>query len=297
MLQTLIKSNPFKKAEPSKPAFEAGLREKSKGDARVAVSKKESVHSSFSVGVLGAKGGAGASLLALNLALALARNGKKSALLDANLQQADIAVMLGKQPDHSVSELAKRHRDFDASMIEACSVTISAAGNSRCLLLSGPADGEAALQTNLSELAHSISSIKSTSDFVVVDLPKLLDKHLVTMLDELDHILVVFEASVTGIAGAKRWQKIFSELAYDTSKISFVQNRQGARGQNCQSDIHSLLGQKPIVQVPNVFLFSEECTMLGEPAVLRNKHNKYCRSILALAEKLAEKRLSFQVQE
>src|SRR5438105_3154382 len=47
------------------------------------------------IGVLGVKGGAGATTIAINLAFAMSKRYGSATLIDANLQQPDTAAMLG----------------------------------------------------------------------------------------------------------------------------------------------------------------------------------------------------------
>src|SRR5690606_36824899 len=50
------------------------------------------------IGILGAKGGVGSTTIAINLAATMIGEGLDAPLADLNLQQPDVALMLGKQP-------------------------------------------------------------------------------------------------------------------------------------------------------------------------------------------------------
>src|SRR5207244_5781772 len=57
--------------------------------------------------VLGPKGGTGKTLIACNLAVALAGMGKKVALVDLDLQFGDVGLALGLSPEKTIYDLAK----------------------------------------------------------------------------------------------------------------------------------------------------------------------------------------------
>ncbi len=243
----------------------------------------------LSIGVLGAKGGSGASTVALNLSIAFAKAQENSTLLDANLQQPDIAVLLGQEPEHSLVEFVARSENIDETIFQACSLSLAdEVGFARCSLISGPATGSAATQTNLSQLANVVEPLRKNNDFLIVDLPKNLDKHLVTLLDKLDVILIVLEATLTSVAAAKRWLKIFAELGYPQDKLMLVLNRAGARGNKLESDLSNLLSGKEIIPIPNAFALAEECSQIGKPAILKNPKDKYSLAIVALSKALQE---------
>lgn len=54
------------------------------------------------IAVSGGKGGVGKSTVALNVALALARDGHRTLMVDTDLGMADLNLLLGVAPDHSI---------------------------------------------------------------------------------------------------------------------------------------------------------------------------------------------------
>ena len=237
------------------------------------------------IGVLSAKGGCGASTISLNLALALSDAKKGVILVDANFQQPDIAIMIGRQPAHSIVEFITRSHEMDTQVFNACSVSL---GRPNCHLMSGPASGDAAMQSNLSSLALALPSLDSSAEYLIVDLPRTLDKHLVTLMDKMDFIVLVFEATVAATAAARRWVNTFAELGYDQKNLVLVQNRAGAKGQECEQSLSELLPKVRSARIPNSYLFAEESNTLGEPALLRNPREKISQAIKHIAEMLGE---------
>lgn len=241
-----------------------------------------------SVGVVSAKGGCGATTVALNLAAALAKHHGASSLIDANLQSPDAAVLLGREPRHSLVELVIRHHEMDAAMLDACSAPIfEGPARGPCRLFSGPADGSGARATNLSHISECLQSLRSFDQYCVVDLPGHLDKHLVTMLDRLDHVFLVFEATISGVAAARRWLNVFAELGYPADKVTSILNRCGGRLKSVENDMPSLL-QRSFLRLPNAFFLSQDCASSGTAAVVSAPREKFTAAICELATYVAQ---------
>lgn len=276
----------------------ADHREKSElpGESSTPLSNKNDGfnQASFSIGVLGSKGGAGASTMALNLALAFTENRCSCLLIDANFQQPDISIMMGRQPEHSIAELLTRSSTVDETIWQACRLQIGVNNGVECNFLSGPANGEAARKVNLSQLASALPAIQNRAEVIVIDLPKHLDKHLVTVLDGLDLIMLVFDGTLASIAAAKRWINILQELGYSSKKVQLVQNRFGAKGQDCQNDLKTLLQEHEINKVPNSFFLLEKCCSSGEAAIKKKPQDAYSKAIRNLANELSTKKAAIK---
>ncbi len=251
-------------------------------------SQKKAMHkkdrNAFSIGVLGAKGGSGVSTLALNLALSISGDGFDSTLVDANFQQPDIAVLLGKQAEHSLLDFVSR--STDETVFEACALSLNEfiqkdAGT--CYFMSGPQNGEAVLAANLSQLVTALESLKKNNDYIVFDLPNNLDRHLITLLDRLDLILLVFEPRLAALAACRRWINNFSDLGYSKEKYQLVLNRSGSKSNELEQELPHLLPGHEVFKIANSFKVLEQCNNEAQVAVSRHPRDKYCQNIKELA--------------
>lgn len=240
------------------------------------------------IGVIGAKGGVGATTTAINLSLAISRQCRSTILIDANLQQPDAAVVLGRQPRYSLLDLLQRKDEIDLSVLDACLLPVSgAAGN--CGLLSPPISGVAGVRSELSAVAACLENMRHHADFWLIDLPKTLDRHLVTLMDSCDRLLLVFEPTLLSTSSASRWLSVFAELGYLPEKITCVVNRSGGRHKSVQEQIAAFPPFHDIVAIPNAYDLSEKCLIHGEPAVARHPRDAYSVAIGKLASSLREK--------
>lgn len=239
------------------------------------------------VAVIGAKGGVGATSIAANLAAILAVMGLNTTLIDANLQQPDMAHMFGKEPEHSLMELLNRGAQLDKQVFEACSIKL-AEGELSLSLISPPIDGSAAFKANLSQLAECLDLVKSYSQFWLIDLPRHIDKYLVTLADKCDKILLVFEATVSGVAACRRWLNIFSELDYSSDKIICVLNRAGSKYTAVEQQLTNYFTDELIFRIPNASLPAWESNTSGTPIVLAQPNHKYSQALARLAQYLCK---------
>lgn len=239
--------------------------------------------SSYTVAVLGAKGGAGATTIALNLAAAFAASGTATTLLDCNLHEPGLAHSIGKEPPHSLMELVSRSNEIDRKLYEACAMPI-ADELPGLTLISPPVNGTAGVQTNLSHIAQCLGSLRQYSAMWLIDVPRHLDRHLVTLLDSCDRVMLVFEASLAGIASCQRWLATFKELGYEREKLIVVLNRAGSKYRVAEEQLQNCFGDEVILKVPNASALAWDSVMHGTPAVLSNSGHQYSRALSRLAD-------------
>jgi Flp pilus assembly CpaE family ATPase len=237
------------------------------------------------IGVLGAKGGAGATTTAINICAALGRRFGGATLIDANLQQPDAATILGKDVEHSLSDLVGKKDNLEPRLLNACGQTIDE--NTR--LLSPPIDGRAAMAMDLSAVAACLDSMRQYSGGWVIDLPRHLDKHLVTLLDRCDIIVLVFEPTLAAALSAQRWLKIFADLDYPADKIICAVTRSGGKLKTVESQIGSLEEFGSLAKIPNSFELLERCAAMGQIAVNAHKSHTYASAIGKLCDAIDER--------
>lgn len=239
------------------------------------------------VGVLGSKGGVGATTLALNLAVACAQSepAESVTLVDANLQQPDVALLLAREPENSLVELVVRADEVNEKMFDACRYEVKGTAK-KVGLLSPPLTGEAGVDTSLSMVARCLETINHMSGMWVIDLPNHLDRHLVSMLDRCSVIVLVIEPNLASIAAAKRWLSHFRELGYGKERLLLAVNRAGGKLRLVESRIESAFQDLSLVRIPNAYFMAEECAIEGEPIILKKPKDPYAKAVHSLATAL-----------
>ncbi|MBU6455422.1 MAG: P-loop NTPase [Cyanobacteria bacterium REEB67] len=237
------------------------------------------------IGVLGARGGVGTSTIAFNLAASLAASGVDTTIVDADFQLPDIANLIGQEAEHSILELLGRGAKTDRLLFQACRLEIPCGSGSLGGLLP-PADGEAAIKSNLTELGECLDHISSFSSLFVIDLPNHLDRHLVTILDRCAKIVLAFEATISGVAACQQWLSIFAELGYEEDRVMLVCNRSGSKHKLVEDQLPACFVGRTTWKVTNASSLVGTPAQQGVPLALSSPNSAYARSVAKLAAHL-----------
>lgn len=245
---------------------------------------------SFSVGVIGVKGGVGATTLCLNLAsLAASSAGKEVRLFDANLQQPDIACLLNLKPRFSIADLVDRKNSLTDSVLDAC-LTAKPLSSSVLKVVSPPLDSHAALEISMESVVELFSALQELDGaFWIVDLPRTIDSNLVTLLDSLDKIVLVIEPTVPCLSACARWLSLLSELGYDSERLLVVMNRAFGKVKLIESRLSQSLGAYDLLKVVNAYEAAENACLLGLPLVETAKNSPYARSVAKVLDSILVK--------
>jgi pilus assembly protein CpaE len=174
------------------------------------------------IAVFSPKGGAGRTTIATNLALALSREtGRRVALVDANLQFGDVGVLLNLNPKNRSVIDAVEHGEPDGDIIE--SVMIDHSTGIRVML--APPTPEGADLVTPAYLRKIVDQLRTTHDYVIVDVPSGLNDHTLTVLDAADQIVVISALEITTIKNVRLFLEVADQLEYDRSKLRLVINR------------------------------------------------------------------------
>ncbi|GIV59802.1 MAG: flagellar biosynthesis protein [Rhodothermaceae bacterium] len=147
------------------------------------------------------KGGVGKSVLAVNLAETLCRQGHRVALLDVDLGQGACAVLLNETPVASVLDAVRGK----ARLIETLHETTGGFTLVQAVAEAAGADG---LEHKLfRELDTLLGDLRRTHDVILLDAPAGVDGAVRWALDRADLGLLVLVGEPTAIADAYRLAK------------------------------------------------------------------------------------------
>jgi pilus assembly protein CpaE len=239
------------------------------------------------IGVLGAKGGVGATTISINLAAALALSSTKEtiSLLDANLQQPDAACLLNCNLRYSLLDLTRRSAEvleIDTEVIAACAENIvlePAKLGHQFRLFSPPIDANQALQVSLADVGRLLGIFKDLPGSCVVDLPRLVNLDLVSMLDLCDCIVLVLEPTVTALAAARRWFDVFQDLGITNDRLVAVLNRSGGKLKEIEKQLSADLNGVPLLRLPNAYEACESASIEGVPVIAKYPRIAFSKAI------------------
>ncbi|SDH10348.1 pilus assembly protein CpaE [Bradyrhizobium sp. Rc2d] len=226
------------------------------------------------VSICGAQGGAGATSIAINLALQLAETTKaKVALLDLHLQGGEAAVMLGVRPGPGLRIALENPMRADTLFLERAAIEV----NERVCLVSADEDLDAKLEITEAGVRHVLGLLRQRFNYIVVDVPVPFPPSIYPVITLSRHVMVLLEAEVTGLRNAHALRAAVINIA-GKDRVFTLLNRAGRPGGLPRAAVVKAMGAEPDIVVPDLGKGMTEAVNLGIPAL---KHVRKLRRHLA----------------
>lgn len=225
------------------------------------------------------QGGSGKSMLAANLAVALAmHSGGKTALIDLNLQFGDIDLMLNLQPANSIAGLAQKHGEFDADLVESYLTE----HDSGLKVLVAPSTPQYAETITVFVVEQVLSVLKQSYGFIVIDTPSILQDTTLAALDYSDRVLLLTTLDLLALHNTKTALEMLQQL-YSAEKLRLVLNRANANVGITAEDVESTLGVQIASHIPSDGHIVVPSINQGEPFVRSHPDAPITKQVIALA--------------
>jgi pilus assembly protein CpaE len=228
--------------------------------------------------VLGPKGGIGKTLTSVNLAVALAAEGRRVAIVDLDLQFGDVGLTLGLAPQRTIHDLIKSGGSLDADKVEAY-LTPHPSG---VRVLMAPVRPDQAGAVTVDYLRDVYALLRTTHDFVVVDTPPGFTPEVIASIDSSTNVVMVGMLDSLSLKNSKLGLETLSLMGYEPERIRLVLNRADTNVGVTPEDVAAVLGRRPDVLVPShrdVVRSVNE----GAPVVLSRPRSDAARAFKALA--------------
>lgn len=176
------------------------------------------------VTVSGAKGGVGATVTAVQLALAAQASGRTVALVDMDLQSGDVASYLDVQFRRSIVDLAAIS-DISPRVLSDAVFSHSTG----IALLLAPGEGERGEEVSDRAARQIVSALRSRYEIVVIDCGGQMNGANAAAIEMADTALLVTTPDVVAVRGAKRivrmWDRLQIRKAEETTTLVNRYNR------------------------------------------------------------------------
>ena len=230
--------------------------------------------------VIGAKGGVGATTVAVNVATILNKLRASSTLLmDLHLTYGDAATFLGAEPRFSALDALENMHRLDAAFLRTL-ITQTKSGLHLLASSSHPVSTpvEAARMRSLIELAAA------EFPYVVLDVPRS-DAAALDALEPAGSIVVVANQEVATVRSAARMASAL-EQRYGKERVTVVITRFDPGAEIRQQDVERVV-RRPVSYVfPNNYATALASLNNGRPLVLDN-HTKLASALTSFASQLA----------
>jgi pilus assembly protein CpaE len=233
------------------------------------------------IAVFSAKGGLGATFLATNLAVHLARSGEhKAAIVDLNLELGDVSTFLNVRAGHSILDLVSPQTAMDSQLVESTLAT----HRSGLKLLAQPEDAADADRVTGGEVGQILTRFKTMFEYTVVDTPRRFDERTLEALDLADHILLIAALDLPTIRNARRSVEVFQRLGYG-ERLKLIVNRH--RADRTTERMERSFGVPVFWHLPDDYATAISAINAGVPAAEVGPESELSASIAELADALS----------
>jgi pilus assembly protein CpaE len=243
------------------------------------------VHRGRVITVFSPKGGTGKTVVSTNLAAALAKHeGKRTLLLDLDLQFGDAAIMLGLEPGKTIYDLVVAPGELDSEKLAGyvskhpCGLDVLAAPLR-------PEDAELIVESKVTAL---IEVARSSYDVIVVDTSPFFHGPMLATLDRTDQLLVLCGLDVPTLKNVRLALQTLDLLSFPASRIEYVMNRSSANVGLKVREVEDGLKVKVGHELP-LDRTVQVCVNRGDAPVLAEPRSEFSRGLIALAKQVAPK--------
>jgi pilus assembly protein CpaE len=229
--------------------------------------------------VFSPKGGAGTTTVATNLAIVLHRlTGKRTLLVDLDLELGEVAVLLGLRPRFSFVDLAQSFSRIDAGLL----ASFIEHHDSGVHLLSAPFHPDLATRLDSEQIRSILGFLKRQYDYVVVDTPKSFAVESIAAFEEADRVFLVTTAGVPALRNLQRCKPVLERVfGKGDERLRLVVNRYDS------SDVISLEDVKRTVGLDVYWTLSNDYEAVSHSInsatpVAQNARSRYARDLQAL---------------
>jgi pilus assembly protein CpaE len=235
------------------------------------------------IAILGPKGGTGKTLIATNLAVALAQRDANVVLVDLDLQFGDIGLALGLSPERTMYDLMKAGPPFDHEKLDRHLIKHS----SGVKVLIAPTRPDQASAVSIDFLRDIYASLRTMCDAVIVDTPPGFTPEVIATIDVSTEICMVGMLDSLSLKNTKLGLETLDLMGYNTDHVSLVLNRADSRVGITPDDVSTIVGRGPDVSIPSDREIPRSINE-GTPIVASKQSSGAAKAFRALADRYAK---------
>ncbi len=201
------------------------------------------------VTVMGAKGGTGATSLALHLALNLVqRHQQKCLLIDEHPALGDASLYLGLgRHQYSFYELVHNTDRLDADLLRGFLLRHSSGLD----VLDSPESIDAFPHASPEAIEHTLSFLGENYQFVIIDCPPGLTEETGAAIRQSNRLAIVITPELPAIRNALRTIEYLTSMHYADDSIDIVLNRHSKKSALSDQEVEAALHRPIAVKIPN----------------------------------------------
>ncbi len=221
------------------------------------------------VAMLGVRGGAGATTLAVHLGSFLAgQYGKRTLLLDEHRRLGHVSLYLGaEEANYHFYELVRNIGRLDESLLQGFVIH-----HSSCLdILPSPDSFDDAANVSLEDIQRAIRFLGQNYEFVVIDCPHGVHNLSLATIDCCDELYLIATPDVPALRDLSSCINSFLQSNVPPEKIKVVINRYSSDGALGLQQIEKAIQQPISITIPNASSDLIRAMNTGSPVLPHRK--------------------------
>ncbi len=266
-----------------KGAFRQVLKD-SQDNAR---GEEQPVHLGKIFSVLGAKGGVGATTVAVNLASSIQAIDKKKlvALIDMNRLVGEIPLFLDLETNTNWEDIGKNFSRLDAAYLQSA----MARHSSGIYVLPAPSGFDTETHLPAGFLFQIVKSMRQFFDYIIIDGGMYLDDNLFNILKESDVVYLIAILSLPCLINVRKLQESLrtTDGAAD-KKMQIIANRFEKKAQISLSEANKLIGAEISMTIPNDYALAMSAINNGKVITEISGSSNLAKAYKKLAESIVK---------
>ncbi|MBV8194992.1 MAG: response regulator [Candidatus Dormibacteraeota bacterium] len=241
--------------------------------------------------VLSGKGGVGKTVVATNLAVALAgRADQRVALVDLSLQFGDVAALLDVKAQRTIADLAAHDAVADREVVQ----DVLATTPSGLHVLPAPTSPELADYVTTHHLRALLDELRRSHELVVADTTSQLGEVTLEAVESSERIVLLTDFSVTGVKNTRLLMTVLNVLKVTEERLVLVANNRDPRSENSleRAQAETFLHSRIALDIPYDPAVVGGSVSHGTPFVTSAPQSPAARAINQLADLLATRELT-----
>ncbi|MDO4364459.1 MAG: AAA family ATPase, partial [Clostridia bacterium] len=227
------------------------------------------------------KGGVGKTTISTNLAVNLASRGKKTLLIDLDLQFGDSDMALDLNPSETIVDVVRDTLGISIDNLTNCTVT-HASGLS---VLASPSSPELAEYVQSSHVKAIIDVARNYYEYIILDCGCNLTDPVITALESSDTIFMVNDVNILSLKRAKLCQNVLYQIN-QSDKIKLIINKNTKKNNVKISDFENILNMEAYAIFSSDLKTINDSLNSGQPAVSYKPRAAFSKELNAFTEKV-----------
>lgn len=217
------------------------------------------------VACVGARGGAGASTAAVNLAWSLANQQRRRvALIDLDPHGGPANVLLGTRSNEGLTDVLKNVNRLDPHYVNRTLVPVGP----YLSVLSSEMDFSAGTQPDQMALRRLFSELKKHFHYIIADLPYRAGPISQCVTEEAQTVVIVSDPSVYGARETARLIRMVEMRDHHAATVLVVNHAHaGGKAELTREDFEQAVGRKVLLELPHDNEAAAAAENLGTPVV------------------------------